>query len=232
MSQKTKTASHEPLVHVVRREDASLGRNIWVRVAALFAAFATGALLILALGENPFAVYAQMLTGAVGTKTALIETVRKAIPLLIVTLGIIIAFKMKFWNIGGEGQVCLGAIAASYFALYQYENIPQPWLFILMFLAGALAGGIWGRDSSVFQIPVWHQRDAVYADAQLYRRIYHSVPSRGAVDEPGQHRFPADRSIRQRCAAAKGVRRAHRLDCGAHPGGVGADLPHQDQAWL
>ena len=76
MSQKTKTASHEPLVHVVRREDASLGRNIWVRVAALFAAFATGALLILALGENPFAVYAQMLTGAVGTKTALIETVR------------------------------------------------------------------------------------------------------------------------------------------------------------
>lgn len=151
MSRKTKAEHHEPLVRIIRREDSSAARNIWVRLVALLAAFATGALLIVALGENPFAVYAQMLTGALGTKTALIETVRKTIPLLIVALGIIIAFKMKFWNIGGEGQVCLGAIAASYFALYQYENIPQPWLFLLMFLAGALAGGLWGAIPAYFK---------------------------------------------------------------------------------
>ena len=72
MSRKTKAEHHEPLVRIIRREDSSAARNIWVRLVALLAAFATGALLIVALGENPFAVYAQMLTGALGTKTALL----------------------------------------------------------------------------------------------------------------------------------------------------------------
>ena len=68
MSRKTKAEHHEPLVRIIRREDSSAARNIWVRLVALLAAFATGALLIVALGENPFAVYAQMLTGALAQR--------------------------------------------------------------------------------------------------------------------------------------------------------------------
>ena len=59
-------------------------------------------------------------------------------------LAIAPAFKMKFWNIGAEGQIMVGGIAATYFALYWYDKLPKPALLIVMAVASILAGGIWG----------------------------------------------------------------------------------------
>ena len=86
-------------------------------------------------------LYAQ---GSLGGPSTAKVTVRVAIPLLGAALAIAPAFKMKFWNIGAEGQIMVGGIAATYFALYWYDKLPKPALLIVMAVASILAGGIWG----------------------------------------------------------------------------------------
>ena len=78
---------------------------------AFLLALITGGLLLLSLGHNPLTVYRAMITGAWGSPTVARETVKIAVPLLITSIGISLAFRMKFWNIGAEGQILVGAIA-------------------------------------------------------------------------------------------------------------------------
>ena len=74
-------------------------------------------LFIALMGHNPLSVYSSMFDGAFGTHYRIIETLKVAIPIILASIGIMIAFKMKFWNIGGEGQILMGAFAATFFAL-------------------------------------------------------------------------------------------------------------------
>lgn len=141
----------EPLIRIVKRGDIS-AKKVWlVRALAGLGAALTGALLILALGHNPISVYTQLVLGAVGGKTVLVETIKKVIPLLGAAIAIAPAFKMKFWNIGAEGQIMAGAIAASYFALFHSQSLPRPVLLAVMFLAAMLAGAIWGVIPALFK---------------------------------------------------------------------------------
>ena len=103
----------QSMVRVVKRTAIPKKSAYIIRGLAVLLALATGGLFILALGHNPFEVYKNMITGSLGTKSALRETVKMSIPLCITALGITLAFKMKFWNIGGEGQICIGATAAT-----------------------------------------------------------------------------------------------------------------------
>ncbi|MEG0145766.1 MAG: ABC transporter permease, partial [Clostridia bacterium] len=91
-----------------------------------------------------------MISGALGSLSNLRETVKLAVPLLVTSLGVTLAFKMKFWNIGAEGQICVGAIAASFFAI-NFTHLPQPLLILTMALAGMLAGGLWGLVPAYFK---------------------------------------------------------------------------------
>ncbi len=112
-------------------------------VFATFAALAVGAVMLLALGTNPISAYGAMVQGAFGSANALAETAVKAVPLLLVGLGICIAFRANVINIGGEGQMIMGAILATLVGL----NMPQGpgWLVIaLAMLAGFVGGGLWG----------------------------------------------------------------------------------------
>ena len=151
MSTQSKAAHREPLIRIAKRPEIP-ARKVWlIRGIAALAALATGALLILLLKHNPFAVYAEMVRGAVGSRTVLNETIKRTIPLLGAAVAIAPAFKMKFWNIGAEGQILAGAIAATYFALFHYDSMPRPVLLVVMFLAGALAGGLWGVIPALFK---------------------------------------------------------------------------------
>lgn len=80
---------------------------------------------------------------------AIQATVKFMIPLLMSSLGVTLAFKMKFWNIGAEGQIIMGAVFASYFALF-YSKLPHLLIFI-MFVAGFIGGGIWGLIPAFFK---------------------------------------------------------------------------------
>lgn len=146
----TKTA-HEPLVRMVKRDSIARPKAWLIRAAAFLGALFTGGILVAAMGHNPVLVYRDMVMGSLGTQTAIRETVRIAIPLLVTGLGIGIAFKMRFWNIGGEGQIIMGAVAASYFALFQYKAMPSWLLLLVMAAAALLAGGLWGLVPAMFK---------------------------------------------------------------------------------
>jgi ABC-type uncharacterized transport system permease subunit len=112
-------------------------------VFATFAALAVGAVMLVILGANPIQAYGALVEGAFGSANALAETAVKAVPLLLVGLGICIAFRANVINIGGEGQMIVGALFATVVGL----SLPgRPgWVVItLAILAGFIGGAIWG----------------------------------------------------------------------------------------
>ena len=137
-------------VHVVQRGETSRLFSWTSRLLAVLGALVTGGLFLLLLGFNPFMVYGSMLSGALGSASMQKETIKLMIPLCLATLGVALAFKMRFWNIGAEGQICAGAIAASYFA-YFHQGLPGPVLLSVMAAAAILAGGLWGLIPAYFK---------------------------------------------------------------------------------
>ncbi len=112
-------------------------------VLAALAALLVGAVILILLGVNPIQAYAAMLEGAFGSPNALADTVVKATPLLLVGVGICIAFRGGVVNIGGEGQLVAGALAATIAAL-ALPHWPGWALISLCLLLGFLAGALWG----------------------------------------------------------------------------------------
>lgn len=112
-------------------------------VIATAAALAVGAVMLIFLGANPFEAYGALIEGAFGSPNALADTLVKATPLLLVALGICIAFRGGVLNIGGEGQLVVGALASTLLGL-SFPEAPG-WLIItLALLLGFLAGAMWG----------------------------------------------------------------------------------------
>lgn len=111
-------------------------------IGAIVLALVVSGIIILCLGFNPIKMYAKMITGVFGTPTLFALTVKKCIPLLIMSLGVSIAFKMKFWNIGAEGQFYMGAFGATWLWL-TFPNLPSYVLLPLMMLAAVVSGGLW-----------------------------------------------------------------------------------------
>ncbi|MGZ9223886.1 MAG: ABC transporter permease, partial [Anaerolineales bacterium] len=112
-------------------------------VFATLAALAVGAVMLLFLRVNPIQAYAALWEGAFGSSNALAETLVKATPLLLVALGICISFRGDVINIGGEGQMIIGALSATWVGL-TFTDWPG-WVIIpLAMLAGFLGGAVWG----------------------------------------------------------------------------------------
>ncbi|MBQ3237133.1 MAG: ABC transporter permease [Oscillospiraceae bacterium] len=141
----------EPLIRVAKRPELSSKKAILVRLLSVVVALILGGLLVLALGHNPIAVYGDIIKGSLLTPTALKSTVKIAVPLLGAALAIAPAFKMKFWNCGAEGQITVGAIVATYFALFHVDDMPPVLLFTTAFIGAALAGGLWGLIPAFFK---------------------------------------------------------------------------------
>jgi general nucleoside transport system permease protein len=113
-------------------------------VVAVLLALLAGAVIIGVAGQNPLAVYAAMLDGALGSRSGIAETLVKTTPLLLTGLGVAVAFRMRLWNIGGEGQLYLGAIFATWVALFALPGAGG-WLLVPAMVAAAMLGGaLWG----------------------------------------------------------------------------------------
>src|SRR5512147_129397 len=112
-------------------------------VFATLAALLVGAVMLLFLKVNPIEAYKALWDGAFGTSNAFAETLVKATPLLLVALGICISFRGDVINIGGEGQMIVGALFATWIGL-TFTSLPG-WLVItLAMLAGFVGGAVWG----------------------------------------------------------------------------------------
>ena len=140
----------EPLIRIEKRSERTHNQIMRLRLLSVLLAIVAGGLFILFIGYNPFSVYGTIVSGAFRSTMAFQATIKLMIPLLIPALGITLAFKMRFWNIGAEGQIIMGAIFATYFALFCWD-FPHWLLMICMFLAGMLGGALWGLIPAFFK---------------------------------------------------------------------------------
>lgn len=130
------------LFRVERRPVPSGHVVVLVSILAIFAALLVAGIFFQAYGVSAIRAYQLIVKGALGSKLGLTETVRRAIPLLLCGVGLTIAFRALFWNIGAEGQLLLGGVAAAGVALF--SGLPNVLLLPAMFIAGFLAGALWG----------------------------------------------------------------------------------------
>jgi ABC-type uncharacterized transport system permease subunit len=112
-------------------------------VMAMLAALFIGALMLLFLKANPFEAYAAMLNGVFGSVSGITQSLVKATPLLLVGLGICIAFRASVINIGAEGQIIAGALMATWFSL-QFRAWPGWLLLPTTMIMGFIGGAVWG----------------------------------------------------------------------------------------
>ncbi|MBN2897879.1 MAG: ABC transporter permease [Clostridia bacterium] len=122
-----------------------------VRIAAILVSLVAMSGWIVAIGHNPLMVYKAMLDGCFGSTYRVLETIKYTIPLGLAALGVMLAFKMKFWNIGGEGQILMGAFAATYFAL-NFSDMPKTALLLLMMISAMIMGGLWSLIPAIFKV--------------------------------------------------------------------------------
>ena len=146
----SKKTGREPLLRTVKRAELSQKKTMILRAASVLLALLAGGIFLLIIGFNPFTVYQTIISGAFRSEMAVQATIRIMIPLLISSLGVTMAFKMRFWNIGAEGQIIMGAIFATYFALYQ-NAMPHVLLLIVMFLFSVIGGGLFGLIPAFFK---------------------------------------------------------------------------------
>ncbi len=134
-----------------KRESISRRASILVPVISFGVSLGFGAILLAVSGANPFVTYASMFMGAFGSGYGLSEVLVKSTPLILTGLGVALAFRMRFWNIGAEGQLTLGAVAAAGVALFWSQHLP-PWTILpLAILAGCVAGALWAGIPAVLK---------------------------------------------------------------------------------
>jgi len=128
---------------IVAAQEPTRVMQVAVPLASLLLALVAGGLIMLAAGENPFTVYEAMFRGAFGSSYNRSEVLVKMIPLLLTGLGVSVAFRMRLWNIGAEGQFYLGAIFATWIALFVLPDAPAIVVIPVMVMAGMLGGALW-----------------------------------------------------------------------------------------
>lgn len=140
-------ASHKislPHIRIAKRNSTPKGSGIVIRILAFITGMLFISLMLVLMKYNPINVFSSMFRGAWGKNIFIRETIKSAVPLLVTSLGISLAFRMKLWNIGGEGQILIGGAAATYVAFTFEKSMPHIPLLITMFLAAVVASGLFG----------------------------------------------------------------------------------------
>ncbi len=120
-------------------------------VVAVLLAFVVGGVILWFQGVSPLEAYREMVVGAFGSKNGLADTLVKATPLLLVGIGIAIAFRGGMINIGAEGQIVVGALLATFVGLQLGDLLPGWIVIIIGLFAGALMGGLWAAIAGVLK---------------------------------------------------------------------------------
>lgn len=142
----------EPLIHITKRTELSTGRAWLIRGIAIIAAMLFCGLITLAVtGLNPIKVYATIFEGSFGSSRRFWVLLSNLSALLGLSLAVTPAFKMRFWNIGAEGQCMVGCLATAACMILLGGKLPNGVLWIVMFISAVLAGALWGCIPAFFK---------------------------------------------------------------------------------
>lgn len=159
----------EPLIHITKRGEVGLAKSILIHFIGIVVALVLSSFLIIAVtGENPLNIFKAMYEGVIGTPIAnmginkkYMESIHIAAILLCISLAVTPAFKMKFWNIGAEGQVLMGCLASAYCMLEFGGKVDNWVLIIIMLLSSVLLSAIWAVIPAICKA-FWNTNETLF----------------------------------------------------------------------
>ncbi len=164
-------SSKEKPFHIVKRTDMPTWKSWMIRILSVLASLIVCAIIIvLVTGDNPLEVYGTMIKGAVGSARRVWVLLQEVALLLCVSLAVTPAFKMRFWNIGAEGQVLMGGLGATAVMLLLGHKLPAPVVLVLVIVVSILCGAIWGVIPAVFKA-FWNTNETLFTLMMNYIAI-------------------------------------------------------------
>ena len=150
------------MMHITKRKELTPVQVLGVRLAAIAAALVIcGIVTTMTTGLNPFSVYGTMIKGAFGSQRKIWILLQETAILLCVSLALTPAFRMKFWNLGGEGQILVGGLAAAAVMLKCGARFPNPVVIVLEIVAAIAAGAIWALIPAIFKAR-WNTNETLF----------------------------------------------------------------------
>ncbi len=142
----------DPLFHISKRAEMPWHKALAIRIAAIVLALVVCAVICVVMtGENPLQIYSTIVKGAFGSTRKIWTTAQNVAMLLCISLAVTPAFKMRFWNIGGEGQALVGCLASAACMILLRDLMPNWLLLICMVVTSMIAGAIWGGIPAIFK---------------------------------------------------------------------------------
>ncbi len=144
----------EPFIHITRREGMPLWKGLLIRVAAVLIALILSDIVISAAAPKSqgfFGFFGALFSGAFGTERRTWLLFQDTFLLLGVAVALVVAFKMKFWNLGGNGQILMGCLACAICLKYLGGKLPDPLVWLIMLLASLAAGALWAVIPAIFK---------------------------------------------------------------------------------
>ncbi len=152
----------EPLLHIIKRGSIPWYRAWGIRIAAIVVALIVCAVITMTVtGEDPIQVYLTMIDSSFGSERKMWVLAQNTAMLLGVSLAVTPAFRMKFWNIGGEGQVLVGCLAAAACMICLADALPNGLLIAVSALASIIAGAVWAGIPAFFKAK-WNTNETLF----------------------------------------------------------------------
>lgn len=158
----TERVAQEPLFHIAKRSNIVWWKAWLVRVfAVLIALLVCGIVSTIFTKGNFLSFFSSLFEGVFQTERRVWNLIQNIAMLLCVALAVTPAFKMRFWNIGAEGQVLVGALACAACVFYLGGKVPEPLLLLIMFCASIVAGAIWAVIPAIFKAQ-WNTNETLF----------------------------------------------------------------------
>ena len=150
------------LFHISKRDALPLPKALAIRVGVILLALVfCGLITTLLTSQNPLSVYGTILDGAFGSSRRIGVTFRNTAVLLGISLAVTPAFKMRFWNIGAEGQTLIGCLATTTCMILLGGKVSTPVLILISLVAALLAGALWGFLPAFFKAR-WNTNETLF----------------------------------------------------------------------
>lgn len=158
----TKTIK-EPFMRIVKRDKISLGKKITIYTVAIFLSLLLGGIIcsLVSSRGNVFTFFTSLIEGCFGTQRKMWLFAQEFALLLAVSMALIVSFKMKFWNLGANGQILMGGLAAIACSYYLGGSVSEPVLIIIEILASLLAGALWAAIPAICKV-LWNTNETLF----------------------------------------------------------------------
>ena len=152
----------EPLFHIVKRDDLPWFKVWGIRLLAILLALVLCSIVTVTLTKlNPLDVFGAVMKGAFGSKRKTWVTMQNTSVLLLIALAVTPAFRMRFWNVGGEGQILMGCWAAAACMILLMDKVPEWVLIVVMTVSSIVCGALWAAIPAYFKAK-WNTNDTLF----------------------------------------------------------------------